>query len=134
MAVQADRAGLTLTQACPKDLPAVFADPDRITQVLINLIHNAIKFTPAGGEITTSAYLDGEQIVFFVRDTGVGIERKDLGRIFERFYKADQARTSGGTGLGLSIAKHMIESHGGYIWAESVLGEGSTFSFTLPLA
>jgi two-component system phosphate regulon sensor histidine kinase PhoR len=64
----------------------------------------------------------------------VGIERKDLGRIFERFYKADQARTSGGTGLGLSIAKHMIESHGGYIWAESVLGEGSTFSFTLPLA
>lgn len=134
MAVQAERAGLTLTQACPQDLPVVFADPDRITQVLINLIHNAIKFTPSGGQITVSAYLDGEQIVFFVRDTGVGIERKDLGRIFERFYKADQARASGGTGLGLSIAKHMIESHGGFIWAESVVGEGSTFSFTLPLA
>lgn len=134
MAVQAERAGLTLTQDCPQDLPAVFADPDRITQVLINLIHNAIKFTPTGGQITVSAYLDGEQIVFFVRDTGVGIDRKDLGRIFERFYKADQARTSGGTGLGLSIARHMIESHGGYIWAESVVGEGSTFSFSLPLA
>ena len=134
MAVQAERAGITLTQECPQDLPLVFADPDRITQVLINLIHNAIKFTAPGGKITVSAYLDGEQVVFFVRDTGVGIDRKDLGRIFERFYKADQARTSGGTGLGLSIARHMIESHGGYIWAESVVGEGSTFSFSLPLA
>ena len=134
MALQAERAGISLIQECPQDLPVVFADPDRITQVLINLIHNAIKFTPDGGRITISAYLDGEQIVFFVRDTGVGIDRKDLGRIFERFYKADQARTSVGTGLGLSIARHMIESHGGYIWAESVVGEGSTFSFSLPLA
>ena len=134
MALQAERAGIALTKECPQDLPVVFADPDRITQVLINLIHNAIKFTPNGGGITVSAYLDGEQVVFFVRDTGVGIDRKDLGRIFERFYKADQARTSGGTGLGLSIARHMIESHGGYIWAESVVGGGSTFSFSLPLA
>ncbi|HAF47780.1 MAG TPA: hypothetical protein DCL08_00890 [Anaerolineaceae bacterium] len=134
MALQAERAGLKLTLNCQPDLPAVFADPDRITQVLINLVHNAIKFTPPDGEISLNAYQDGEQIVFFVKDSGVGIARKDLGRIFERFYKADRARTGGGTGLGLSISKHMIESHGGYIWAESDEGVGSTFYFSLPIA
>jgi two-component system phosphate regulon sensor histidine kinase PhoR len=134
MVLQAERAGLKLTMNCQPNLPPVFADPDRITQVLINLIHNAIKFTPPDGEISLNAYQDGEQIVFFVRDTGVGIARKDLGRIFERFYKADRSRTGGGTGLGLSIARHMIESHGGYIWAESEEGVGSTFYFTLPSA
>ena len=134
MALQAERAGLKLTLNCQPDLPPVFADPDRISQVLINLVHNAIKFTPPDGEISLNAYLDGEQIVFFVRDTGVGIARKDLGRIFERFYKADRARAGGGTGLGLSIARHMIESHGGYIWAESEEEVGSSFYFTLPVA
>jgi two-component system, OmpR family, phosphate regulon sensor histidine kinase PhoR len=134
MVLQAERAGLELSFDCPPDLPLVFADPDRITQVMINLIHNAIKFTPPSGKITISAYQDGEQIVFFVQDTGVGIARKDLGRIFERFYKADQARSGGGTGLGLSIARHMIELHGGYIWAESEEGMGSTLYFTLPIA
>lgn len=134
MALQAERAGLELVLDCQPELPAVFADPDRITQVLINLIHNAVKFTPPAGKITVSAYQDGDHIVFYVRDTGVGIARKDLGRIFERFYKADRARTDGGTGLGLSIARHMIESHGGYIWAESEEQVGSTFNFTLPIA
>lgn len=134
MALQAERAGLKLLFNCQSDLPTVFADPDRISQVLINLVHNAIKFTPPDGEISLNAYQDGEQIVFFVKDTGVGIARKDLGRIFERFYKADRARAGGGTGLGLSIARHMIESHGGYIWAESEEGVGSSFYFTLPIA
>ncbi len=134
MALQAERAGLELSLDCQVDLPAVFADPSRITQVLINLIHNAVKFTPPGGKITVSAYQDGDHIVFFVRDTGVGIAGKDLNRIFERFYKADRARAGGGTGLGLSIARHMIESHGGYIWAESEEQVGSTFYFTLPIA
>jgi two-component system phosphate regulon sensor histidine kinase PhoR len=134
MALQAERADLKLLLNCQPDLPAVFADPDRITQVLINLVHNAIKFTPSEGEISLNAYQDGEQIIFFVKDSGVGIARKDLGRIFERFYKADRARTSGGTGLGLSISRHMIESHGGYIWAESEEGVGSTFYFSLPIA
>jgi two-component system phosphate regulon sensor histidine kinase PhoR len=134
MILQAERAGLEMTLDCNQDLPAVFADPDRIVQVLINLIHNAIKFTAPGGKITLSAYQDNNRIVFFVRDTGVGISRKDLGRIFERFYKADRARAGGGTGLGLSIARHMIEVHGGYIWAESEAGLGSTLYFTLPTA
>lgn len=134
MSLQAERAGLDLSLECPDDLPPVFADPNRISQVMINLVHNAIKFTPPGGHITVSAYQDVNNIVFFVRDTGVGIARKDLGRIFERFYKADRARTGGGTGLGLSIARHMIESHGGYIWAESEDDIGSTFYFSLPIA
>jgi two-component system phosphate regulon sensor histidine kinase PhoR len=134
MSLQSERAGLELTLDCEPNLPAVFADPDRIVQVLINLIHNATKFTAPGGKITLSAYQDNHRIVFFVRDTGVGIARKDLGRIFERFYKADQARTGGGTGLGLSIARHMVEVHDGYIWAESEPDMGSTFYFTLPTA
>jgi two-component system, OmpR family, phosphate regulon sensor histidine kinase PhoR len=134
MALQVERAGLTLTMDCPSDLPAVFADPDRITQVMINLIHNATKFTPPGGQITLSAYRDGDYMVFFVKDSGVGIAKKDLSRIFERFYKADRARTGGGTGLGLSIARHMVESHGGFIWAESEEELGSTFYFSLPVA
>lgn len=134
MLLQAERAGLELALDCPENLPTVFADPDRITQVLINLIHNAVKFTPPGGRISVSAYQDDKQIIFFVRDTGVGIARKDLDRIFERFYKADRARAGGGTGLGLSIARHMIESHGGSIWAESEEQVGSTFYFSLPVA
>lgn len=81
-----------------------------------------------------SAWLDGSQVVFSVKDTGVGIAEKDLTRIFERFYKADRARFGGGTGLGLSIAKHMVEAHGGKIWAESEEGSGSTFFFTIPVA
>ena len=134
MSLQAERAGLEISLECQPELPQVFADPDRISQVLINLIHNAIKFTPPGGKIGVSAYRDAEQVVFFVRDTGVGIAQKDLSRIFERFYKADRARSGGGTGLGLSIARHMIESHGGYIWAESEEEVGSTIYFSLPAA
>ncbi|MFU8825879.1 MAG: ATP-binding protein [Brevefilum sp.] len=134
MELQVERAGLELVLDCPPGLPAVFADPDRITQVVINLIHNATKFTPPGGRIALSAYKDGEFIVFYVKDTGVGIPKEDLVRVFERFYKADRARTGGGTGLGLSIARHMVESHGGFIWAESEEGVGSTFYFSLPIA
>lgn len=134
MGLQVERAGLTLLMDCQPDLPAVFADPDRITQVMINLVHNATKFTPPGGQITLSAYRDGDFVIIFVKDTGVGIPKKDLSRIFERFYKADRARAGGGTGLGLSIAKHMVESHGGFIWAESEEDLGSTFYFSLPIA
>ena len=78
--------------------------------------------------------MDGQFVRFGVRDSGVGIPEDDLSRIFERFYKADRARSSGGTGLGLSISRHIVEAHGGRIWAESVEGRGSTFFFTIPVS
>ena len=130
---QAERAGLRLSLRLPSDM-RVLADQERIQQVVTNLVHNAIKFTPPGGEITITASHVGQEIVVAVQDTGVGISADDLPRIFERFYKADRARSGGGTGLGLAIAKHIVQSHGGRIWAESVEGRGSTFSFSLPSA
>lgn len=134
MQVQAERSGLILQTDYPRDLPQVFADPDRIGQVFVNLIHNSIKFTRPGGTIIVHAYADRGRVVFKVEDNGIGIEPDSLQRIFERFYKTDRARSSGGTGLGLSIAKHLIESHSGRIWVESVVGKGSSFFFTLPIA
>jgi two-component system phosphate regulon sensor histidine kinase PhoR len=134
LALQAERARLALSLDCPGQLPNVLADKTRLEQVTVNLLHNAIKFTPAGGQIVVGAYQQGDQIVFFVRDTGIGIPSVDLPRIFERFYKADRARSGGGTGLGLSIARHLVEAHHGKIWAESEEGKGSTFYFSVPLA
>lgn len=132
MHMQVERAGLSLQVICPDDLPKVNADEPRIEQVLVNLIHNAVKFTRPGGEVALSAEA-GEGIVrFAVKDTGVGIPSDDIPRIFERFYRVDKSRSGGGTGLGLSISRHLIESHSGWIWAESTEGEGSTFYFTLP--
>jgi two-component system, OmpR family, phosphate regulon sensor histidine kinase PhoR len=131
LGVQAERGNLTLGMACPEDLPDVLADAPRLQQVVVNLLHNAIKFTPPGGDIELSARAEAGQVVFMVRDTGVGIPADDLPRIFERFYKADRARSGGGTGLGLAIARHLVEAHGGKIWAESVEGRGSTFYFSL---
>ena len=131
---QADRAGLNLNVAIPPTLPEVVADEARVEQILVNIIHNAIKFTPSGGRISISAKAKDNDILVSVADTGIGIPPDDLPRIFERFYKAAKSRTGGGTGLGLAIAKHIVEAHGGRIWAESVEGRGSTFNFTLPLA
>jgi len=131
---QAERAGLELTISLPPDLPPVLADVERARQVLTNLVHNAIKFTPSGGRVTVAAQTAAEGMLFSVQDTGVGIAAEDLPRIFERFYKADRARSGGGTGLGLAIARHIVQGHGGRIWAESVAGQGSTFYFTLLLA
>ncbi len=122
----------------------VAADSKQITRVLVNLVHNAIKFTPSGGVIVigTNPFSHHSLQQFFVRDTGVGIHADELPRIFERFYKTNRARTKndyigpggGGTGLGLAIARHVIESHGGRISAKSSIGQGSTFAFTLPIA
>jgi two-component system phosphate regulon sensor histidine kinase PhoR len=112
----------------------VLADADRARLVLTNLVHNAVKFTPPGGQVTVAARPDGEEVILSVQDTGVGIPADDLPRIFERFYKADRARSGGGTGLGLAIAKHIVQGHGGRIWVESVEGEGSSFYFTLSVA
>lgn len=134
MQAQAERAGLELAVNIPPDLPKAMADEARIEQVLINLLHNAIKFTPPSGRVSLSAEVRGDRIAISVIDTGIGIPADDLPRIFERFYKVDRARTGTGTGLGLAIAKHIVQAHGGEIWAESTEGKGSTFTFTLPIA
>ena len=130
---QAERAGLSIVINDGGDLPRVMADAERIGQVLVNIVHNAIKFTPAGGRITISTRMEGGNLLVSVADTGIGIDSEDLPRVFERFYKADKSRSGGGTGLGLAIAKHIVQLHGGEIRAESQPGKGSTFTFTLPL-
>jgi two-component system phosphate regulon sensor histidine kinase PhoR len=130
---QAERAGITLTLKKSHGLSNVSADRARIIQVMVNLLHNAIKFTSPGGEITISAAQKKRIVVFSIKDTGIGIGPESLPRIFERFYKVDRARSGEGTGLGLSISRHIIETHKGSIWAESEVGKGSTFHFSLPL-
>ncbi|NTW97550.1 MAG: cell wall metabolism sensor histidine kinase WalK, partial [Oscillochloris sp.] len=140
---QADRKGLRASAELGGVAPPVLMDSERVGQVLLNLLHNAVKFTAEGGAVTVRATPLGDDagrpgpwLLVSVCDTGVGIPAQDLPRIFERFYKVDRARTRhvGGTGLGLAIAKHLVEGHGGRLWAESVEGRGSTFSFTLPVA
>jgi two-component system phosphate regulon sensor histidine kinase PhoR len=150
---QAERHGLALHAEFPAGLPAVLVDKERLGQVLLNLLHNALKWTPAGGRIDVCACIATPQldertarelgrvdglgwIKLSVRDTGIGIPTGETERIFERFYKVDRARTRdrGGTGLGLAIAKHIVEGHGGRIWAESQAGHSSTFSMLLPTA
>jgi two-component system phosphate regulon sensor histidine kinase PhoR len=132
MRAQAERARLSLRVEITTSLPEVRADAVRLEQVLVNLIHNAIKFTRPGGDVILSAYAERDFVCFAIQDTGVGIPEDNLERIFERFYKADRARSGGGTGLGLSIARHIVEAHSGRIWVESVEGRGSKFFFTIP--
>jgi two-component system phosphate regulon sensor histidine kinase PhoR len=172
-----EERGVALAARLPTTLPDVLCDGERIGEVLVNLIHNGLKYTNPGGQVTVSAEVIEEEapitpsasgahqrvtqpmLVTRVTDNGVGISDEDLPRVFERFFKADRARTrqvaaaqaeerhnhqaaeagsqeqaAAGTGLGLAIARHLIELHGGRIWAESRLGHGSVFSFTLPLA
>jgi two-component system phosphate regulon sensor histidine kinase PhoR len=133
MREQIERAGLILRLEPVIDGLDVKADAQRLEQVLVNLLHNAVKFTRPGGEIVLSARTEGHFVCFAVHDTGVGIPSDDMERIFERFYKADRSRSGGGTGLGLSIARHIVEAHGGKIWVESVETRGSTFYFTIPV-
>lgn len=130
-----ERAGLRLVLDVPDRLPPVAADPDRVAQVLANLVHNATKHTARGGEIHLSAARADGAVAFAVRDTGEGIAAHELDRVFERFYKSDRSRALGGSGLGLSISKHIIEAHGGRIHAASAgAGSGATFTFTLPVS
>jgi two-component system phosphate regulon sensor histidine kinase PhoR len=129
----AEKRQLELSSDFKSDLQLVPADKERIRQVLINLVHNAIKFTPAGGKITVSGKLLEGKFEISVTDTGIGIPSDALLHIFERFYKVDKARSGGGTGLGLAIAKHIVQAHSGTIRAESEECKGSTFIFTLPV-
>lgn len=133
MAMQAERASLRLRVKYAQNLPPVNMDLQRLEQVLVNLIHNAVKFTRPGGEVVLFAEPDQGLVRFAVQDTGIGIPEEDISRIFERFYRVDKSRTGSGTGLGLSIAKHIVEAHGGKIWAESIERQGSTFYFTIPM-
>ena len=130
--MQADRAKINITSIHDTKLPLAFGDSSKIEQVLINLVHNSIKFTSINGSIKVITQESGNYIEVSVSDTGKGIPTEDLPRIFERFYKVDRARSSGGTGLGLAVAKHIVEAHGGKIWAESTEEQGSTFHFTIP--
>ncbi|HET9455753.1 MAG TPA: ATP-binding protein [Candidatus Limnocylindrales bacterium] len=130
----AERQGLRLVVDAPEPVPSVRGDEARLGQVVVNLVHNAVKFGADGGEVTVRVGRQGEEVVVAVVDRGIGIPAADQARIFERFYKVDRARVrGGGTGLGLSIARHVIGQHGGRIWVESEEGEGSTFSFALPV-
>jgi two-component system phosphate regulon sensor histidine kinase PhoR len=132
MKMQSERAGLKLTVICDENLPMINVDKSRLEQVLVNLIHNSVKFTKPGGEITLEAESVIGGVRCAVRDTGAGIPAESLSRIFERFYRVDKSRTGSGTGLGLSISRHIVEAHGGKIWAESEEGRGSVFYLEIP--
>ncbi len=132
---QANRSGLDVRLAAADGLGPIHADPLRLGEVLLNLVQNAIKFTPRGGVVSITAARDPSGVRFAVGDTGVGVAPDDLPRLFERFYKADKSRSSPGTGLGLAIAKHIVQAHGGLIGADSPgEGMGTTMWFTIPLA
>lgn len=128
----AESRPVIITTALDTSLPIIKVDKDRISQTLINLVHNAIKFNHPGGKIIISTNYDIDSAIVSVSDTGIGISKDDLPHIFERFYKADKARSRGGSGLGLAIAKHTIQAHGGSIWAKSEEGHGTILSFSLP--
>jgi len=131
---QAEERGVALHAEAPAGLPELSADPQRIAQVLGNLVGNALRHTPSGGSVVMRASCRPGAVVFEVSDSGSGIAPADLPHIFDRFYRADRSRTrsSGGAGLGLAIARRIVEAHGGQIWAESAPGSGTTFRFSLP--
>jgi len=124
---------VSLDEDIPEILPEVEVDAERLRQVIVNLMSNAIKFSDPGGSVTAKLETRNGELLFQVKDGGIGIDKKAMSHLFERFYRAEDKLARGGTGLGLFISKQIIEAHGGRIWAESKLGEGSTFSFTLPL-
>ena len=125
---------VSIKMEVPSDLPDVKVDQERILQVLRNLIGNAVKFTPPGGRITISAQAVGKGMRVSVADTGPGIPKEDLDAIFDKFQQAAMLSYSKikGTGMGLAIVKHIISAHGGKVWVESKIGQGSTFIFSLP--
>ncbi|MCC7360365.1 MAG: HAMP domain-containing protein [Anaerolineales bacterium] len=131
---RAQAAGVTLVNALPAALPTLTADGDRLAQVFDNLLDNALKHTPAGGQVTLTALPTGREVVVAVSDTGAGIPAADLDRLFERFYQVDKSRARpGGVGLGLAISREIVAAHGGRMEAQSVVGQGSTFTVHLPL-
>jgi signal transduction histidine kinase len=128
----AEDKGLTIEADLPADLPEVAVDADRIGQVMSNLVGNAVKFTPEGGTIRVSARVHGDEVIVCVADTGPGIPGEDLPKVFDWFWQAEDSKHLG-NGLGLSIAKGIVEAHNGRIWAESQVGRGTSFLFSLPV-
>ena len=137
LAHQFESKGVNLDTELSENLPAVSADEDRIGQVMLNLVGNALQYTPSGGRVVIRATRQGQEVQIDIQDTGVGIPAEHLPHLFDRFYRVDKSRSrgaGGGSGIGLTIAKRIVETHGGRIWAESQgAGSGSTFSFTLPI-
>jgi histidine kinase len=134
---QYEEKGVALELRLPAALPTVFADKFRMTQVMLNLLGNALQYTPQGGTVVVTAKGEGAQLVVSVTDNGIGIAPEHIPHLFERFYRVDKSRSraGGGSGIGLTIVRHLVEAHGGRVWAESDgPGEGSTFTYTLPLA
>jgi len=136
MGARAVEKGVTLRSDVPRDLPQVVAEPDRVVQIMTNLVANAHQYTPTGGEIVVSARAHDDEVHISVRDTGIGIAPENQEKLFGRFFRADDplVQETPGTGLGLAIVKSLVEMHGGRIWVESEVGEGSQFTFTLPIA
>ncbi len=136
LAAEAANKKLKLTAHIPETFPMIQADRQRLIQVFDNLVVNSIKFTPAGGMITVSAMDRGDFVLFSVADTGIGIDKKDQKKVFEKFYQVDSGitRASSGTGLGLAIVKSIVEMHGGQIWVESEPNSGANFQFVIPRA
>jgi len=133
---KAEEKGIRIQVDLQESVPAVRGDGAQLGEVLQNLLDNAVAYTPSGGQIEVRARSDGHEVIFTVTDTGIGIPESDLERIFERFYRVDSARSreAGGTGLGLAIARHIVDAHGGRIWVESAVGQGSRFHFSVPSA
>ncbi|HEY66156.1 MAG TPA: cell wall metabolism sensor histidine kinase WalK [Caldilineae bacterium] len=134
---QFEDKSVNLHLVLPEDLPKVWVDPSRVTQVLLNLMGNALQYTSPGGTVWVRARVQEDEAVVEVQDTGIGISPEHLPHIFERFYRVDKSRSraGGGSGIGLTIAKHLVKAHDGRIWAESLgPGQGSTFTFTIPLS
>jgi histidine kinase len=134
---QFEEKGVQLEIDIPEDLPRVMLDEDRFEQVFLNLVGNGLQFTPSGGHVNILAQEQQNSVFISIADSGIGIDSEHLPHIFTRFYRVDKSRSrvGGGTGIGLTIAKHLVESHGGNIWAESPgVGKGSTFTISLPVA
>jgi signal transduction histidine kinase len=132
---RATRHGITLTQSVDERVGDIVADERKVKQILLNLLSNAVKFTPEGGRVGVAATAAEDGVTIAVSDTGIGIAPEDQAAIFEEFRQVgrEDARKQEGTGLGLTLAKKFVELHGGRIWVESHVGQGSTFSFTLPI-